>query len=88
MYGHGFPSASQARAWVRSYVRAACDAGREGLAATTPITRDRLCAQDQSNADRLASAPDFSLILSSEGGSVVLTWVRDGASERFALPGD
>ena len=38
--------------------------------------------------NRLAAAPDFSLILSSEGGSVVLTWVRDGASERFALPGD
>ena len=40
------------------------------------------------NADRLASAPDFSLMLSSGGGSVVLTWVRDGASKRFAVPGD
>ena len=88
MNGPGFSSRRRARAWVRGYVRAACDAGREGLAAATPITRDQLCAQDPSNADRLASAPDFSLMLSSEGGSVVLTWVRDGASERFALPGD
>ena len=84
----GFSSRRRARAWVRAYVRAACDAEREGLAAARPITRDQLCAQDPSNADRLASAPDFSLILSSEGGSVVLTWVRDGASERFGLPGD
>ena len=35
-----------------------------------------------------ASAPDFSLTLSSEGESVVLTWVREGASKRFAVPGD
>ena len=27
-------------------VRAACDAGREGLGAATPITRDQWCAQD------------------------------------------
>ena len=69
-------------------VRAACDAGREGLGAATPITRDQWCAQDPSNADRLASAPDFSLMLSSGGESVVLTWVREGASKRFAVPGD
>ena len=69
-------------------VRAACDAGREGLGAATPITRDQWCAQDPGNADRLASAPDFSLMLSSGGESVVLTWVREGASKRFAVPGD
>ena len=69
-------------------VRAACDAGREGLGAATPITRDQWCAQDPSNADQLASAPDFSLMLSSGGESVVLTWVREGASKRFAVPGD
>ena len=69
-------------------VRAACDAGREGLGAATPITRDQWCAKDPSNPDRLASAPDFSLMLSSGGGSVVLTWVREGASKRFAVPGD
>ena len=73
---------------MRAYVRAACDAGREGLGAATPITRDQWCAQDPGNADRLASAPDFSLMLSSGGESVVLTWVREGASKRFAVPGD
>ena len=86
MHGPGFSTRRHARAWVRGYVRAACDAGQEGLAAATPITRDQLCGRDPSNANRLASAPDFSLMLSSDGGSVVLTWVRDGASERFPLP--
>ena len=87
MIDPGFSSRRQARAWVRGYVRAACDAERDGLAAATPITRDELCAKDPRNSDRITSAPDFSLSLSSEGGSVVLTWVRDGASERFVLPG-
>ena len=88
MHDPGFSLRRHARAWVRGYVRAACDAGREGLAAARPITRDQLCAKDPRNSDRITSAPDFSLTLSSEGGSVVLTWVRDGASERFGLPAD
>ena len=88
MIDPGFSSRRQARAWVRGYVRAACDAGRNGLAAATPITRDELCARDPGNTDRLASAPDFSLMLASDGRSVILTWVRDGSSERIGLPGN
>ena len=51
MNDRGFSSRWHAWAWVRAYVQAACDAGREGLAAATPITRDQLCAQDPSNAE-------------------------------------
>lgn len=86
MHDDGFASGRQARAWVRGYVQAACDVGREGLAAAMPMTREQLCAEDPRNAKRLASTPDFSLVLSSDGGSVILTWVREGTSERIALP--
>ena len=78
-------SRDDARAWVRLYVRAACELGSRGLAACFPIGREQLCAEDQNNAERLAATPDFSLALASDGKSAVLTWTEDGTSERYPL---
>lgn len=72
-----------AREWVRLYVRAAYEAGPMGLAACFPIGREQLCAEDPKNAERLAAAPDFILVLGSDGKSAVLRWTGDGTTERY-----
>ena len=79
-------SRDDARAWVRLYVRAACESGSRGLAAGFPVGREQLCAEDPKNAERLTAAPDFILALASDGKSAVLTGTGDGTSERYPLP--
>jgi len=77
---------ADARAWVRRYVRAAGELGSRGLAACFPIGREQLCAEDPDNAVRLGAAPDFILVVASDGKSVVLRWTEDGTSELCPLP--
>ena len=85
MSGVAYSSRDDARAWVRLYVRAACESGPGGLAACFPIGREQLCAEDPKNALRLGAAPDFTLALASDGKSAVLTWTEDGTWERYPL---
>ena len=52
MNDRGFSSRWHAWAWVRAYVQAACDAGREGLAAADADLPGISCVlQDPSNAE-------------------------------------